>query len=644
MKTMSALADLGRQMVLLGTYEDTAVCDIINVLKAADDLYYNEAESFLSDAEYDSLRQYAQGVEPQHSYFTGVGSEVRGGKIKLPYPMGSLDQIQVGEIADWVGNWSLQREDMVLTDKLDGTSAMLIYDDAGHIQIAYSRGDGVQGADITRHLRHFVPTTAHPGLVVRGEVILTKKHFKVLQSKVMTRGGKPYKNARNMVAGLMNASKNDPIVYQYLHFVAYDIPASTLGKMQLLGLLDDLGFMTPYAKLTVGSQLTDQVLSNFLKQRRERTEYEIDGLVIDADEPYVRKRMNPTRDTLNPAYSVKYKVADASNMAIARVIKVEWRPSKHGYLKPRVHIEPVELVGVTVQHATGFNAKFIIDNGIGPDAQVRITRSGDVIPFILGVVKKSPNPCTPGKFRVDWEWNDTAVDAVLLEDTDDVHIERLVAFFTAIDAPLLKKGNIIKLYEAGYTTTEEIIQLAESEFVRILGSNGSKVYAGLRKVLTNIPVWKLMGSTNFFGRGMGSRKMKKLLAAVANPANLLSITQSRIARIDGFDKTSAKKILAGIEDYYVWAGQLETDGFITVDYNMSVVGGSMEGQNVVFTGFRDKALAKQVEDEGGNIQSTVSGKTTILVAANPKSGSAKMKKAREMGVMVIGIDELRDML
>lgn len=388
---MKTPAQIGKEMMLLGTYEDYDFDTILEVLKAADDLYYNDQQSFIEDNEYDALRRYAERLQPHHSYFTGVGSEVRGGKVKLPYQMGSLDQVEVGEIADWVKANALEKEEIIITDKLDGTSAMLIYDEKGKLQIAYSRGDGVQGADITRHLRHFAPEKALASMVVRGEVILPKKNFAALQKKVKSRSGTPYKNARNMVAGLMNAEKNDPIVYDYLHFVAYDILGRPeLDKQNMLLGLDSLGFKTPATKVTVGRRLTDDGLAEYLNRCREHTEYEIDGLVLDVESSKTRTRMNPTRDTLNPAYAVKYKVADASNQAVAEVVGVEWNVSKHGYLKPRVHIEPVELVGVTVQHATGFNAKFIYDNKIGPGAKIRITRSGDVIPTILECVKPMP--------------------------------------------------------------------------------------------------------------------------------------------------------------------------------------------------------------------------------------------------------------
>lgn len=638
-------ADLAREMVLLGTYEDYDIDDLVKVLKAADDLYYNDSESFLSDSEYDALRSYAEQTAPRHSYFIGVGSEVRGGKVKLPFQMGSLDQVQIGDIEDWLKDNNLVHEDLILTDKLDGTSAMVLYDSKGKLQIAYSRGDGIQGADITRHIKHIVPTTALKGLVVRGEVILTKKDFKVLQKKVMSRSGKPYKNARNMVAGLMNASTNDPIVYQHLHFVTYDIlGTSGLTKSEMLYSLDDLGFRTPHLKVTVGNKLSDKVLATYLSRRREQVEYEIDGLVIDVEAVKTRQRMNPTRDTLNPAYSVKYKVADASNIAVATVKFVEWRPSKHGYLKPRVHLEPVELVGVTVSHATGFNAKFILEKGIGPGGEVRITRSGDVIPTILECVKPTP---LENWFQSElnklgrWEWNDTGVDVILLSADERVDIERITDFFSAIDAPYLKKGNVQKLYNLGWDTINEIIKMSRQQMVDALGKNGGKIYDALRAKLTEIPLFVILGA-HANARGIGQRKMKKLQKVLGRDRLYWLNDGAYLDGIEGFDDKSIVKVVRCCEEFRTFHEGLYD--IITLANDVDTSGGSMEGQKVCITGFRDKHLQSLVEAEGGTIQSSVSGNTTLVVAANPNSNSGKLKRARELGIHVISREEFEQML
>lgn len=396
--TKSTPEQIAQEIFMLGgELENYAIDELVTVLKSADDLYYNDIESFLTDEQYDTLRKFAEKLEPYNSYFTGIGSEVRGGKIKLPYTMGSLDQVDVGEIVDWVKENELTDEDVIITEKLDGTSAMAIYGPDGKLQIAYSRGNGREGADITRHLRHILPTeitTDGETYVIRGEVIISKENFPKLQQTVTTRNGQQYKNARNMVSGLMNASKNNPLVYGYIHFLAYDIINHNdkgWGKDKQLEILSsDFEFDVPSWIYAGGCELDDEFLANWLEESRANTDYEIDGLVIDVCNAATRQRLNPTRDTLNPAYAIKYKVADASNYAEAEVVGVEWATSKHGYLKPRIKVKPVELVGVTVQYCTGFNARFIYDNKIQPGSIIAITRSGDVVPYCTKVISSGP--------------------------------------------------------------------------------------------------------------------------------------------------------------------------------------------------------------------------------------------------------------
>jgi NAD-dependent DNA ligase len=193
-----------------------------------------------------------------------------------------------------------------------------------------------------------------------------------------------------MVAGLMNSSENDPVVYDYIDFVAYDIINKPMDKVEQIRTLNTLGFLTPVHEVLPGVTLNDTELTEMLEELRTNSLYEIDGVVLDVNSVETRRELIPSRETLNPSWAIKYKVADASNAAIAEVIGVKWNVSKHGYLKPVIWIKPVELVGVTVSKCTGFNAKFIYENKIGPGAKINITRSGDVIPFCTGVVSPMP--------------------------------------------------------------------------------------------------------------------------------------------------------------------------------------------------------------------------------------------------------------
>lgn len=193
--------------------------EIIDLLTRADDLYYNNGESFLTDAEYDSLRTTAQKADPTNKYFIGVGSTIRGGKVALPVKMGSLDQLHNDkEINKWVSDNNLSEEVLTETDKLDGVSCMLVYDNEGKLQIAYSRGDGIEGADITRHVLHIsnIPKQVSIQMMVRGELIMRKDVFE-------TRYANQYANPRNMVAGLFNRKDSHIGALNDVVFIAYEL-------------------------------------------------------------------------------------------------------------------------------------------------------------------------------------------------------------------------------------------------------------------------------------------------------------------------------------------------------------------------------------------------------------------------------------
>lgn len=632
--------------ITIRNFEEATIDELVAALEAADDFYHNSGEPIVDDNEYDIAKRYAYSLNPAHVYFTGVGSEVRGGKVKLPYQMGSLDQVYEGEIEEWVSKNDLSDETVLITDKLDGTSAMIIYGDDGELQIAYSRGNGIEGADITRHIRQIpsVPYRVNGPMVVRAEVIIPVEKFEAARTVQKSRSGAEYKNPRNMVAGIMNAKANSDEIYNHIHVVAYEVVGDQKSKSAQLAQLGDEGFLLPGYELMTGRHMNDFELTKLLNDRRGFSPYELDGIVLDVNDADARGRLNPTKSTLNPAYAVKYKVASADNVKNVRVLEVEWNVSKHGYLKPRVRIEPTELVGVTIQHATGFNAKFIKENSIGEGAIIKITRSGDVIPFILETLE-------PGNLELpEGEWTETGVDLIATSGAaaDEAKFKQIVDFFASIDAPNLKEGSVRKLLDSGMNDIEDIINAEEIDFIVAMGKNGTKAFEGLRERLNNIYVHDFIGSTPFFGRGVGKRKFKKLFESVdhdqllnAVDAGQLTHLVSVIESVEGFDNKTALKIVGGLDLYKTFLELVEDNITFVVP---KITGVTMEGQNVVFTGFRDKALAAEVEANGGKVASGVSKKVTMLVAANPNSNSGKVKKARDYGIEVVGLDDFKQLL
>lgn len=368
---------------------------IVKILELASFVYYNEDDTEqypeISDAEYDALEARLRAINPNHPFLAEVGSDVRGGKIDLPVPMGSLDQVFAGDTLKWVRENGWENETFVISDKQDGTSALNVYGKGGLFARAYSRGNGFQGADISRHIKEmgcFVDKTSVP-CMVREEVIIPDAVFEQWKKECEATGKRVYKNPRNYVAGRMNASESPKWFYDNVHIIATSVVEPKMGKLEQFKFLEENGFeVTPY-RVVKGRELTDEFLLAYLTERREKSPTAIDGIVIDLDNPEIRAGLRRKSSSINPMYSKKFKV-NSEEETVATVKNIHWQPSKHGYLKPRVEIEPIELDGVTVTYATGHNAKFIRDNKIGPGAKIHIVRSGQVIPYIVKTVSPMP--------------------------------------------------------------------------------------------------------------------------------------------------------------------------------------------------------------------------------------------------------------
>lgn len=612
------------------------------VLQPAAELYYNgETESPLSDATYDAINLWAKQYVPHHPFFTGVGADVRGGKIDLPFAMGSLDQVECGELRQWISRVKSagvkDTHSVVISAKLDGSSGCVIWD-GDAIRIAYSRGNGYKGADITRHLRHIVTDISVDGsTVVRGENIISKPAFARLQQAgvVKTSSGKAYRNPRNCVSGMMNAESNHPTAYQYVDFVAYSIMDSTQSKLFQLGALRAAGFKTPKFLVVPIKDLNEKLLEDFIEQLRSEYEYEVDGVVVELNESEARELFKS--DSLNPEYAFKYKTQGADNFATTTVCDVEWNVSKDGYLKPRVILEPCKLPGITCTYATGYNAAYIEQNQIGPGTVVVVSRRGDVVPNIVEV-KKSTTASFPDD--VEYKWNDTHVDII---SSDPAHhkqilIRSLVDVATKLEVTGLKQGVAADVINSasgvGYSNISEvisdIIKWPKQWWVDLIGANGDKVHDSLHAQLNGIKIGRLLGAMPHFGRGVGRKKMESLISAlnISDIDSLTSLTVDQISKLDKFDVKTARKILTGIPQFVeMWKEIAEYVVFKEVD----VGGNRLAGEKVCMTGFRDSVMERFIEDQGGDTQTGVSSNTTILVVAELSSTpSGKLKKAVEL--------------
>jgi NAD-dependent DNA ligase len=242
-------------------------------------------------------------------------------------------------------------------------------------------------------------------------------------------------------------------------------------------------------------------------------------------------------------------------------------------------------------------------------------------------------------------WTATGVDLVLdnPEDNPTVRYEKLVGFFDSLKVAHLGEGNLQKIFDMGFETPELVIELTVEDLGSILGSKiiAKKVWQGLREKLTNIPMYQLMGAHPAFGRGVGVRKMKKLYDAFKGDMSKCS-SISWITKVDGFDTKTATKIQKGYEPFMSFLINIKP--FVTIQEYEAPKEGNLTGKIVVFTGFRNSELEKAIENAGGKMGSSVSGKTSYVVTPTPDASTGKLDAARAKGIKVIDIEELKEML
>jgi NAD-dependent DNA ligase len=632
---------------------EPSVNDLAEVLYFASDQYYNidgdkQTEVFLTDDQFDQLESILRALNPNHPFFAQVGSDVRGSKVDLPYELGSLDQLHVGgDVRRWIISNGWPDQAFCLTDKVDGTSGLIIYGRGGLFQVAYSRGNGIQGADITRHVKRMpcVPKKMPKPCAIRVEVVLYDKTFEEHVADAQINGQRVYKNARNMVAGRMNAIESPQWFYENVRVIGTSVIDPEMGKEEQLLTMSKSGFEIPAYVIMLGSELNDDDLTNYIVERKAAVPYAIDGIVIDVDDHNMRVELSKKeRNSLNPSYSKKFKTAGDDNVAFPKVVTIHWQPSKDGYLKPTIEVEPTDLGGVTIRHCTAFNAKFVKDNNIGPGAVIQLTRSGDVIPFVQQVIQPASRPQLPTQEQFGkMTWSDNEVDLILVDPESNEAVQRnmLIDVFNKLEIPFLREGAVDKLFDAGYKTVPAIIKMTENELKRIIGNSaGEKIYAGMRAKLNPVPLHIIAGASGALGRGIGRRRVKRLLEDLPEMSDW---TISNIMRVEGFDAITAHTIVTNLPRFEAFLKEI--DGYYTIaQQKEKVQDGPFTGMTFVFTGYRDKAAQARIEELGGTVTDAINKSTAFLITKTPQSTGSKMKKARDLGIKIIGPAELSDML
>lgn len=588
----------------------------------------------INDALFDDLWDVLKAEKPDSPVLKKTGAEPpKRGKVKLEYYMGSLDKVNPSTAGDWLRR---HKGPYVVSDKLDGNSLFVRYRKSEQTR-AYTKGKSDVGNDVSFLVPHLRLPELNTDLAIRAETIMKSASF-VKYSK--TSGGK-YENARNMVTGLTNPNRREVHdAIKDIDVVAYTVFSPQMKPSAQLSLLKKKGFNV--AHYQVFDELTVPQLSKLLAERKKKSKYDIDGLVVMQD------RSVPPREDANPEHAVAYKETTADDIVQTKVTQIVWTPSKHNYSKPRVNIEPVRLSGVTINFASGHNAYFIA-NGfrykdrhkglpvrpLGPGAVVMVSRRGEVIPHIESVVKGVKKPSFPSG---DYTWSKNGTDIILSEKTLTSDVKRITYFFSKIGVDGLKAGIVSKLHADGLTGILKIAKAPKSRFLKVEGiqeKTAAKLRQNIDKALTNISLPKLMDASGMFGRSMGEKRLAPLVKA--NPSIMSKeYSKSDLIRIakstPGFNQL-AVQFADGFPKFKRFYEKLGVKA--VVDKTVKKTGSSLNGQVVVFTGFRNADLEKVIEKNGGELGSGVNSKTTILLVKDKSSGSSKVEKARKLGLKIM---------
>lgn len=601
----------------------------------------------LGDDEYDKGLEELRRRSPAHPFLSVIGAPPAKGSILLPCILGSQDKVRSGE--GGLERW-MKREGggdrhyrFVVTEKLDGLSALLVVQKDGKKRM-YLRGDGVRGVDVSRVLGKIQGVCDRLGeeYIVRGEILLRKSST--------PEGSIGRSLVNGWVHRSLDAGSEVPKELSNVRFVAYQVLGGIgLTRSEQLNWLLERGFEIPWNAIWPRPAVTDDFLKKALIERREKSVYPLDGLVVGADCVPCGLGGGEVR---NPPDSVAFKAALDEQKAETRVVAVDWNLSRQGIYVPRIQIEPVQIGGATIQWISGHNAGLVESNGIGPGARVLVRRSGDVIPMVESVLEKGRVEFPP---EGSWVWDESRVQAVSRQmggagaggsEGDKAILHALQTLGVEGVGPGLCK----KLCEVGLDTMAKIWKASPAKVSEAIGAGrGPALLENLRKARAGATDLQLLVASNKLPRGVGERKLRVLFEKEANPRKWRPMMFG-CESPPGWSHSSLAELWKPLSDAFSWI-DTSFEGFkavtappvvIPVDSAPSAPSVPIASKFVVFTGVRDHELERALPSKGWSLEDAVTKKTTVVVWGGKESG--KTKKAQTLGIRLVSLDEFRALL
>ena len=646
-------------------------------------LYYNKAQPIISDKEFDVLLKELEALELANPEFNDpLSPTMRPGgdpvdgfeKVKHSAPMLSLSNTYAeSEVEEWMlrVNKGLEGEDIVYVMELkyDGVAISLVYE-KGRLIKAITRGDGETGEDITSNVKTIrtVPLimqqTAPEKLEIRGEIFYPFEEFKELNDLREEAGESQFANPRNTAAGSLKLQDSKVVATRKLDCMMYSVISKGVSETHSEAVIraGEWGFKAPSEKLKMISTSTNangvMEFISYWEKARHDLPFAIDGVVIKVDRYDQQERLGMTAKSPRWAISFKFE----TERVRTKLKEITYQVGRTGAVTPVANLEPVLLGGTKVKRASLHNADQIERLGLRSDDFVYVEKGGEIIPKVVGVDESSR------AVEVDlFSQAGTDFPTHCLEcDTELVRAEGEVVHYcpNAKSCPPQVKGRIkhfisrkamnidglgsetvAQLVEVGLIVDPSSLYKLNSDDLLPLDRMAEK---SVQKLLMGIEASKEIPFERvLFGLGIryvGETVAKKLARSLGSLDAIMNTNREDLVEVDEIGDRIADSIIEFFEEERnnVFIEQLKQVGLQFVVKEVEGATDKLAGAAIVISGVFEKhdrtGIKKLIEQHGGKVSSSISKKTSYIVAGE-KMGPSKREKAEALGVPILSEDE-----
>ena len=640
--------------------------ELVELLNKARRAYEQENTEIMSNFEYDRLYDELLSLEKElettlaSSPTVNVGYEVLSElpKERHETPMLSLDKTKdVERLREFLGD-----QQAVISWKMDGLTIVLTYEN-GVLKKAVTRGNGEIGEVVTNNAKVFrnVPLSIpfKGELVLRGEAVISYKDFEKINEEIGDADAK-YKNPRNLCSGSVRQLNNEVTAKRNVRFYAFTlVKADNVdfenSRAYQLKWLQEQGFDVVEHHLVTRDTVGDEV-AWFAEHIREN-EVPSDGLVLIYDDISYGQSLGTTAKFPRDSFAFKWE----DEVRKTTIREIEWSPSRTGLINPVAIFDPVELEGTTVSRASVHNISIMEELELGIGDTVTVYKANMIIPQIAENLTRSgvseiPKECPvckkPTKISME---NNTKTLYCMNPKCQAKHVKSFSLFASrdAMNIEGLSEATLEKFIINGYVKDfTDIFHLDRYEAeIKTMEGFGEKSYENLRKRIENARKTTLPRLIYSLGiPNIGISKAKMICRALGeDPNRVIRATEEELSAISGVGGVIAGTFVEYFKD------TAHVDVFdrllkeVELTKETSEEDQKFAGVNFVITGsvehFVNRAQVKEeIEKRGGKVTGSVTSKTNYLINNDTGSGTAKNKKARELGIPIISEEDFLQMM